>query len=501
MAEVVALLEQERARAPKERFYAWRPPYPLRVLSTPYPERYEPRTFEQYDGRLGSVVEHMSKFINTLGLYAADEDLCLREFSKSLCDHAYTWYIGLKPGSIPTWDDMVDVFCTKYFHEEETVTLATLQAAKQRNKEDLMEYIKRFRDIALDCYDHCEEKTLVEMCMTNIIREYRAILENLEISQFVQLLQKAKKTAQSVRLSSKKRNAPQYHAPLRREYDTPPPVPCTSKELDVLLDRWIADGVFKPNQVARESTEEERRDPRFCRLHNYVQHPTAECLTAKEQKIATEALVSIASRAGVEYLSAEVADDRALLQESTEIIFSDEDMEVGCPDHRRPLYLAASINQIPIKRALVDTGALVNLIPLSILQATGILERKIQGCPMEVIGFGGSGEYTAGHIQLWLKVGPIASLARFHVVKTEVSYHVLLGRPWLHKHRLVPSTYHQCVKGRLNGKMIRIAANPSPFKKAEAHLVETKFYDQWAPSGESSISKPRGTFVPRWEDV
>ena len=73
---------------------------------------------------------------------------------------------------------------------------------------------------------------------------------------------------------------------------------------------------------------------------------------------------------------------------------------------------------------------------------------------MEVTGFRGRGEYTAGYIQLWLKVGPIASLARFHVVKMDVSYHVLLGKPWLHKHRLVPSTYHQCVKGRLNSKMI-----------------------------------------------
>ena len=120
---------------------------------------------------------------------------------------------------------------------------------------------------------------------------------------------------------------------------------------------------------------------------------------------------------------------------------------------------------------------------------------------MEVTGFGERGKYTTGHIQLWLKVGPIASLAWSHVVKTEVSYHVLLERPWLHKHRLVPSTYHQCVKGRLNGRMIRIVANPSPFEQAEAHLVETMFYDQWAPSGESSVSKPRGTFVPKWEDI
>ena len=211
--------------------------------------------------------------------------------------------------------------------------------------------------------------------------------------------------------------------------------------------------------------------------------------------------MSIASRAGVECLSVEIQDDRALLQESIEITFSNEDMEVGYLDHRRPLYLAASINQIPIKKALVDIGASVNLIPLSTSQAAEILERKILGCLMEVIGFGGRGEYTTGHIQLWLKVGLIASLARFHVVQTEVSYHVLLGRPWLHKHRLVPSTYHQCVKGRLNGRMIRIAANPLPFEQAEAHLVETMFYNKWASFGESSVSKPRGTFVPLWEDV
>ena len=57
-----------------------------------------------------------------------------------------------------------------------------LQLFKQLSKisgEDLMEYIKRFKDIALNYYDHCEEKTLMEMCMGNINIEYRAILENL----------------------------------------------------------------------------------------------------------------------------------------------------------------------------------------------------------------------------------------------------------------------------------------------------------------------------------
>ena len=90
----------------------------------------------------------------------------------------------MKPGSIPTWDDMVDVFYTKYFHGEETVMLATWQGTKQKNGENLMKYIKRFRDIAPNCQDHYKEKTLVEMCMGNMIMEYRVVMEDLEILQF-----------------------------------------------------------------------------------------------------------------------------------------------------------------------------------------------------------------------------------------------------------------------------------------------------------------------------
>lgn len=88
-------------------------------------------------------------------------------------------------------------------------------------------------------------------------------------------------------------------------------------------------------------------------------------LTANERRIATEALVSNASRAGVECLAAKIRANKAFLQDINEIIISDEDMEVGYSNHRRSLYLAASIKQFPIKRALVDTGASVNLIHLA----------------------------------------------------------------------------------------------------------------------------------------
>ena len=116
---------------------------------------------------------------------------------------------------------------------------------------------------------------------------------------------------------------------------------------------------------------------------------------------------------------------------------------------------------------------------------------------MEVTGFRGATEYTVSHIQLVLKVGPIVALTRFHVVNTVVSYHALLGRPWLHKHKLVPSTYHQCVKGRLNGKPIHIPTNATPFDESKAHYVEAAFYDEVTPTEEGLISKVVGTPLPR----
>ena len=75
-------------------------------------------------------------------------------------------------------------------------------------------------------------------------------------------------------------------------------------------------------------------------------------------------------------------------------------------------------------------------------------------------------------MQLAVRVGPIVALTRFHVINSEVSYHVLLGRQWLHKYRLIPSTYHQCVKGRLNGRPVRILANHNPFSQGEENFVE-----------------------------
>ncbi|CAL8993758.1 unnamed protein product, partial [Prunus brigantina] len=150
------MLEKELSRSQEDWKYIPQPPYLASLLQQPYPKGYETPTFVLFDGRKGSPKEHVNRFLDALGPHAGDYNLRLREFSKSLTDWAYTWYTTLAPGSMRSWDDLAS---------------------------------RRFRDLALDCYDEKDEEALVEICISNIVADYRVYLENIGISQFSRLLE------------------------------------------------------------------------------------------------------------------------------------------------------------------------------------------------------------------------------------------------------------------------------------------------------------------------
>ena len=72
----------------------------------------------------------------------------------------------------------------KFFALEERLTLSDLQPEKQRVFEGLLEYIRRFRDLSLLCYNPVEEERLVDVCIAGMLYEYQPYLENLQIFSF-----------------------------------------------------------------------------------------------------------------------------------------------------------------------------------------------------------------------------------------------------------------------------------------------------------------------------
>ena len=179
-------------------------------------------------------------------------------------------------------------FCAKYYPGEDKVTFQNLHMVRQRSEEDPVQFIKMFENVSLDCYGDHEEKELVETCISNMLFNYRLNLENLCIMQFTNLLQKTRMTTQTIR--TKRMSASQSMTssvgekrkkPDRKVFKEPPAIPCTVEELNHVMDKWIGDGVVRPFTVSKTPTEEERKNPLFCRIHNYVKYSTKDCWTLR----------------------------------------------------------------------------------------------------------------------------------------------------------------------------------------------------------------------------
>ena len=77
---------------------------------------------------------------------------------------------------------------------------------------------------------------------------------------------------------------------------------------------------------------------------------------------------------------------------------------------------------------------------------------------------------------------------RFYVIDANTSYSALLGRPWIHKYRVVPSTLHQCLKF-LDGSKTqqRIIGNMSPYTIQEAYHADAKYFFQSRSTSTSLV--------------
>ncbi|KAL4327943.1 uncharacterized protein [Arachis hypogaea] len=169
------------------------------------------------------------------------------------------------------------------------------------------------------------------------------------------------------------------------------------------------------------------------------------------------------------------------------LVFRDPDSFNGEFYHNKLLYREAVVEGMKVRRALVDAGSGINIIPTHIFLEMGGSADQIRPTQVGLNAFNGVGVKSRGCVNAVLEVGPIKTNNKFHVVDGSSSYHILLGRPWIHLHRCVPSSWHQCIKSSWRGKDISISATVTPFDAGEAHLVDASFYEELALPGINKI--------------
>ena len=181
------------------------------------------------------------------------------------------------------------------------------------------------------------------------------------------------------------------------------------------------------------------------------------------------------------------------------IAFSQQDSSGRSINRKRTLYVTAFAGESCLKRALVDTRACTNVILASSLKPMGVPKEKIIPRPITIYGISTQQQDMLGYVNLEVKVGHIKSKASFHVLDCAASYHVILGRAWLHAHKAVASNFHQCVKAIWKGKEVNITATSAPFDESKAHFFEVAQCEDLTLFGENSIRAMKATLLPKWE--
>ncbi|XP_070056825.1 uncharacterized protein [Nicotiana tomentosiformis] len=129
-----------------------------------------------------------------------------------------------------------------------------------------------------------------------------------------------------------------------------------------------------------------------------------------------------------------------------------------------------------VNRILVNGGSSVNLLPICIGKELGIPINKLLESRVMIQRYNQGGQRAIGAIRLGITIEDMQSNAWLHVIDVKTSYNVLLGRPWIHENKVVPSTYHQYLKYYEGEVEKKIVSDDDPFTDAGSHFADAKFY-------------------------
>ncbi|XP_070019699.1 uncharacterized protein [Nicotiana sylvestris] len=132
--------------------------------------------------------------------------------------------------------------------------------------------------------------------------------------------------------------------------------------------------------------------------------------------------------------------------EVNRISFTNDELTEEGVRHNRALNLMVKCEGNYVKQVMVDGSSSVDICPLSTLQSMKINTDRIRPSNVRIRAFDVSARDNTGEINLTMTIRLVDFEIVFQVVDMETSYNFLLGRPWIHTARVVPSTLHQMLK-------------------------------------------------------
>ncbi|XP_040957862.1 uncharacterized protein [Gossypium hirsutum] len=140
------------------------------------------------------------------------------------------------------------------------------------------------------------------------------------------------------------------------------------------------------------------------------------------------------------------------------IFFNDDEIPSGGMGSTKALHISTQCKGYTLPGVVIDNGFALNVLPLSTLNRLPVDSSHIKTYQNIVRAFDGTERKVVGRIEISLLIGPTIYEVDFLVMDIKPSYNRLLGRPWIHSARVVPSSLHLKLKLVSDGRLVTINA-------------------------------------------
>lgn len=109
------------------------------------------------------------------------------------------------------------------------------------------------------------------------------------------------------------------------------------------------------------------------------------------------------------------------------------------------LILTFGVGGFDVRRILVNLGSSVNLLQMSTYKQMDYFSSTLENPGRLLFEFNGATTTSLGNVVLPIQANLVTLNVWFSVVDDLSSYNAIIERAWLHKMKLIPSTYRQMV--------------------------------------------------------
>jgi G-patch domain len=141
-------------------------------------------------------------------------------------------------------------------------------------------------------------------------------------------------------------------------------------------------------------------------------------------------------------------------------------------------YIKVQCNGCHVSFILIDNESALNVCPLRTATKIGIDSNNFRRILGTMKAFDSTSREILGEIDLKIIISQVKFEVTFQVVDIKSTFNLILGRPWLHAHKVVSSSLHQCLKFPINGEIIVVMAEPEIIIPVEAGSISI---DQQVP--------------------